>query len=142
MMVRTGTNGVTFSPGCNHGPGLKNLQSRVMVRTRTKGLTFSPGCSHDPGLKLFFGGPRKRSPPLVPGGWATVCFLPVFRSFSFFIYFFYINMQRFVNCLVNKILYKKITKNNSGPSFALLYTTKIYNLNFFVLLYKYLTQCR
>ena len=47
-------------------------------------------------------------------------------------------MQRVINCLVNKILTKKLQKN-PRPGFALLYTTKICNLNSFILPYKYLT---
>ena len=47
-------------------------------------------------------------------------------------------MQRVVNCLVNKILAKKLQKK-FGTCFALLYTIKICNINSFVLPYKYLT---
>ena len=48
-------------------------------------------------------------------------------------------MQRVINCLINKILSKKIIKKILGLGFALLYATKICKLNSFVLLYKYLT---
>ena len=88
-----------------------------MVRTGTKGLTFSSGCSHGLGVRAIFGRPRKRSPSLVPvvdppgyKGKLQFGFPPVSRSFSFFIYFLYINMQRVINCLVNKILAKKLQK--------------------------------
>ena len=47
-------------------------------------------------------------------------------------------MHMVVNCLVNKILAKKLQKN-PRLGFALLYTTKICDLNSFALSYKYLT---
>ena len=48
-------------------------------------------------------------------------------------------MPRVVNCLVNKILAKKLQKEFLDLVFALLYIRKICNLNSFVLPYKYLT---
>ena len=90
-----------------------------MVRIGTKGLTFSPGCSHGPRVKGILAGrenaahlvSRLVDPPGSKGG-LQFGFPPVSRSFFFFIYLFYINMQRVVNCLVNKILAKNYKKNS------------------------------
>ena len=88
-MVRTGTNGLTFSPGCSHGPRVKEILA-----------------GHENAAHLVS---RVVDPPGSKGG-LQFGFPLVSRSFSFFIYLFYINMQRVVNCLVNKILAKKLQK--------------------------------